>query len=155
MDKYDITVTNYPKKRLVGMKARTSMQKAQTDCPALFQSFMPRVSELAQLSKCNNFYGVSVMLNAEDFDYWAAVEIETDANLPEGMACMDIPSGEYAKCAVPNMEKLGEAYMYVFGEWPKSQTKYVLDEQAPMFELYPMCFKPTDSFEIYAPVKKG
>ena len=155
MEKYDITVVEYPKKRLMGMKVRTSMQKARADCPALFESFIPRVSELPAGSCSNGFYGVSKMVNTEDLDYWAAVEMTEGSSIPEGMECVDIPSGEYAKCAVPNMEKLGETYMYIYDEWPKNQTKYVMDGYSPSFELYPANWQHGASFEIYAPVKKN
>ena len=139
---FDITVVEYPKKHLVGVKVRTTMQKGVVDCPALWESFMPRMGELPSGSA----YGVCVMLNAEEFDYWAALETDVNAAVPEGMCCIDVPAGEYAKCTV-DMEKLRDAFTYLYAE-------YALDGQAPSFELYPANWQPGGSFEIFAPVKK-
>ena len=151
VEMFDITVVEYPEKHLVGVKVRTTMQmqKGMADCPALWESFMPRMGELPS----GNAYGVCVMLNAEDFDYWAALEADVNAAVPEGMACVDVPAGKYAKCTV-DMEKLRDAYTYICTEWEKSQTEYVLDGQAPSFELYQANWQLGDSFEIFAPVKK-
>ncbi len=153
MSEYKVTVVEYPAKRLVGMKVRTSMHKAQQDCPALWQTFGPRIGELSP-ADCGypGSYGVSVMLNAEDFDYWATVEMPSAA-VPAGMDCIDIPAGQYATCTVPNLEKLGDAYMYLYGEWPKSQTGCTFNGQAPCFELYPPNWQCQDSFEIFMPLK--
>lgn len=46
MEKYDVTVVEYPAKRLVGLKVRTSMQHAAEDCPALWMTFGPRMGEV-------------------------------------------------------------------------------------------------------------
>ena len=156
MDKYNVTVVENPKKHLAGLKVRTSMQNGMTDCPALWEVFGPRMGELLPPgTDCTGFYGVSVMLDAEAFDYWAALEVAADAAIPEGMACIDIPAQPYAVCTVPSIDKLGEAYMYIYGDWPKSQTQYMCDEQAPSFELYSATWQPTDPFEIYIPIKKA
>lgn len=156
MDNYNVIVIEYPAKRLVGLKVRTSMQKAAEDCPALWMTFGPRISQiLSDEGGCKGSYGVSVMLNAEEFDYWAAVEMETKNAIPEGMSCIDIPAGLYAKCAVTNLETLGDTLMHIYTEWPKSQKEYIPDEQNPCFELYPANWQPTTPFEVFAPVKKA
>lgn len=153
MSKFEVTIVEYPAKRLTGTKVSTTMQKAMQDCPALWHTFGPRIGELLTAdSDCQGAYGISVMLNAEDFDYWAAVE--TSAAVPADMAQIDIPAGPYASCTVPSIDKLGDAYMYIYGEWPKSQTAYACNEQALSFELYPTEWQPSDPFKIYMPLKK-
>lgn len=156
MEKYDVIVAEYPAKNLVGLKVRTSMQRAAEDCPALWVTFGPRMEEIpAGDGVRGDFYGVSIMLNAEEFDYWAAVEAEAESAVPEGMACMEIPAGQYAKCTVPDLQKLGDALMYLYSEWPKSQREYVPDEEAPGFELYPANWQETSPFEVFAPLKRA
>lgn len=149
---FEVTVVEFPAKTLVGTKVRTTMQKAQSDCPALWQSFGPRICEL--FPECKGVYGVSVMLNETDFDYWAAVETASDATLLPEMETVKLPSGLYARCAVANVEQLGAAYMFLYGPWIQGQTEYALNMEAPCFELYPSDWQENDAFEVYAPVKK-
>ena len=154
MSQFQVTVVDYSAKHLTGTKVRTTMSKAQQDCTALWQSFGPRMGELLSAGGYSGSYGVSVMLNAEDFEYWAAVESAPAAAVPAGMANIDLPAGKYAKCAVPSLEKLVDAYMYLYEGWIKSQTEYTYDEKAPCFELYPPNWQMSDAFEVYMPVKK-
>ncbi len=155
MSQYQVAIVEYPAKHLTGVKVRTTMQKAHQDCSALWQNFGPRMGELLSAGNgCPESYGVSVMLNAEDFDYWAAFETVSSITVPPDMASLDLPAGQYAKCAVSSLEKLGDGYMYLYETWPKSQSEYTFDEQAPCFELYPANWQLTDAFEIYMPLKK-
>ncbi|MDR2946021.1 MAG: GyrI-like domain-containing protein [Candidatus Adiutrix sp.] len=155
MSKYDVTVAEYPAKRLIGMKIKSAMAAASADCPALWDAFGPRMGELAaSVSGPAGSFGVSVMLNAEDFDYWAAMEVTASAPAPQGMAAMELRAGLYAKVAVPNLEKLGEAFTYLYGAWGQEQADYVCDETAPCYEWYPANWQPSEAFEIFAAVKK-
>ncbi len=152
---FSVSIAEYSAKRLVGMKVRTTMQKAQFDCPSNWRTFGPRIVEIPACSGGGQgAYGVSLMLNENDFDYWAAVEASPQIAVPDGMETVDIPAGLYAKCAVANLEQLGEAYMYVYGTWIREQAEYTLDEKAPCFESYPPNWRINDAFEIYVPLKK-
>ena len=153
MEKYDVTVVEYPATRLIGLKVQTTMKKAQVDCAAIWPAFGPRMPELLK-GDCRNAYGVSVMLSAEDFEYWAAVEVDKSAAVPEGMGSLDIPAGLYAKTTVPNLEKLMEAFMFLYEGWPKNQKDYTFSETAPCFELYPPTWWGDGVFEVYMPVRK-
>ncbi len=152
---FEIAVVEFPATHLIGMKVRTTMQKAQADCPAIWQTFGPRIVEIPG-GDCigKGAYGVSVMLNENDFDYWVAVEAASNAAVPKDMATFEIPDGLYAKCSVASLEKLGEAYMYVYSQWVSGQSEYGLNMQAPCFELYPPNWRLEDAFEIYVPVMK-
>ncbi len=152
---FEITVVGFPAKHLIGMKVRTDMQKAQTDCTALWQTFGPRIVDIPGCTgECKGSFGVSVMLNENDFDYGAAVEVAPETTVPNGMEAFELPAGLYAKCTVASLEKLGEAYMYVYGPWIAGQSEYGLNMQAPCFEHYPANWRPEDAFEIYVPVTK-
>jgi AraC family transcriptional regulator len=155
MTKFDVTVAQYPAKRLIGMKVQTTMAKAAADCPVLWDSFGPKMGELcAAGSATAGSFGVCVMLNAEDFDYWAAVEVGKSTTVPQGLGSLDLPAGLYAKAVVPNLEKLGEAFTYLFTEWNKDQADYACDETVPCFEFYPQDWQPSGAFEILVAVKK-
>ena len=147
VSEFNVTIVEYPAKRLTGIKARSNMAKAQEDCPALWQRFYPNYEKVMPTAA----YGVTVMINAEDFDYWAAVE-DKDGRLPADLEHVDIPAGKYAVCNVPSLAKIGEAYMFVFQNWLASQQAYAYNEQSPCFELYPPHWSPEKPFEIYVAI---
>ncbi len=153
---FDITIVEFPAKRLVGMKVRTNMQNAAADCTALWQTFGPKSNELTG-GKCAGEpgYGLSFMLNENDFDYWAANEVLSETTAPEGMGVVDIPAGLYAKCGVPSLAQLSEAYMFVYGQWIAGQSEYGLDMNGVSFELYPPNWDMNSGLEIYVPVRKA
>lgn len=140
-----------PEKRLVGMKTRSTMQKASHDCSALWKIFGPRMGELPSGPGA---YGVTVMVNAEEFDYFAAVEAGDAVAVPSGMERFVLPGGSYAKCYVPNLHKMHEAYDYMYTQWPKKQTGYAPNFQAPCFEYYQADWQEGDGFELNIPIKK-
>ncbi len=141
-----------PEKRLVGQKIRSTMKKASEDCAALWEKFTPR---MAELPAGPGSYGVSTMFNPEEFEYFAAVEAGETAALPAGMERFTLPGGTYAKCYVPHLSKIHEAYNYFYSEWPKTQTGYVPDYQAPSFEFYPADWSENAGFELFIPIKKA
>ena len=153
MSEYKAAVVDYPARRLVGMKVLTSMKKASVDCPALWQAFEQRFGAYMPDS-CKGAYGLSFMVSAEDFYYWAAVDADLAKDVPEGLERVDIPAGLYAACVSPNLEKVGEAYSFLYQTWLSGQSEYALNEQAPCFELYPPNWQLTDSFEVFMPIRK-
>jgi len=152
---FETVIVEYPAKRLVGMKVRTNMQSAMEDCYGAWNAFMPRMAEVN--GEPEESFGVSVMINENDFDYWTALEATTQGPLPDGMQVVNIASGTYVRCTVPNMEKLGDAYIYLYTTWNQSQShaEYVLDMEVGSFERYPCDWQPDTPFEIYAPLKKS
>ena len=148
MSDFNVTIVEYPAKRLTGIKVRSNMAKAQEDCPALWQRFSSSYAQVMPAAA----YGVTVMVNAEDFDYWAAVE-DKDGRQPADMEHVDIPAGKYAVCSVPNLASIGEAYMFIFQKWLASQQAHAYNEQSPSFELYPPHWSPENPFEIYVGIK--
>ena len=149
MSAFEVTVVDFAAKQLVGIKVRTSMAKAKEDCPALWQSFCPKMPDTFG-KEC---YGISVMLNEQDFDYWAAAEAPEGA-CPVGLEPMGLPAGNYARCVVPNLENIGAGYMYMYQTWLAAQGDWKLNEQAPCFELYPADWTPAMPFELFMPVKR-
>ena len=148
MGDFNVTVVDYEAKHLTGIKVRTSMSKAQQDCPAIWGKLCPKIAGI----EATPSYGVAIMLNEVDFDYWAAVEAP-EGQLPEDLEHVDIPAGKYAVCSVPNLASIGEAYTFIFEKWLGSQQTYAYNPQAPCFELYPAHWNPEAAFSIYVAVK--
>ena len=155
MNSYTATIVSYPAKHLIGINVLTSMQKASVDCPALWQAFDTRISgSLSTGCACKGCYGVSVMLNAEEFYYWAAVEADLLKELPPGMEHIDIQAGQYARCLVPDLKNVADAYMFLYGAWLSNQSEYALNEHAPCFEQYPPNWQLSDSCGVFMPIRK-
>lgn len=154
MDEYDVAIVEYPVKHLVGIRTRTSGRRAQEDCPALWRTFGPCVDALlATGCGCLGAYGVSVMKKAGGFDYWATIEPSTPDIIPKGMERFDIPAGDYASCAIPNIDAVSAAYLFIYEQWPKTQSRYVICRDAPCFELFPPHWQLSDAFVLCVPVR--
>jgi len=153
---FKVKITKYPAKHLAGMKVRTNMQKSTEDCPKLWGTFMTRMHEIK--GQPVESFGVSEIIDDTDFDtfdYWAALELLGNTPLPEGMGTVDIKPGTYARCIVPKIEKLGEAYMYLYKDWLKANPQYVPNIKHNCFELYPGNWNPGVGLDIYMPIQKA
>ena len=103
MNGFEVSVVNFAAKQLVGIKVRTSMAKAKEDCSALWHNFCPKMQKIEE----GEGYGISVMINEQEFDYWAAAEAPK-GTCPAGLEPVELPAGDYARCVVPNLESIGE-----------------------------------------------
>ena len=156
----EIIVKELPGRKLAGMVVRTNMQKASTDCHAVWQAFGPRMVSFPNSAGITEAYGVSVMISEDGtFDYWAAAEIPADTELPEeleDMVTFELPAGLYACAFAPNLEHVAEAYGTMYMEWPQRQSDYAVNMQAPCVEVYRDGWQLTDPLELWVPVvKKG
>ena len=155
----EIIVKELPSRKLAGMVVCTNMQKASTDCPAIWQTFGPRMSSLTGNAEAafGESFGLSVMVSEDGtFDYWATVEMSVDVPLPEDMVTVELPGGLYACATVPNLSQVAEAYGTMYMEWPQQQSEYGVNMQAPCVEVYRGNWTPNDPVELWVPVfKKG
>lgn len=154
---YEYAVLEFPEQKVAGIKIETDMKNAQKDCSELWKSFGPRVyGELSvnqSIPEMPATFGVCKMIDNDRFTYWAAVEIDSEDKIPADLEVLTIPTQMYVTCQVPGIEKLGDAYMELYEEWPGSQMDYVMDTDGISFERYPYRWQEEDEFEIYAPVK--
>lgn len=158
MSAISVFVSQRPQLRLFGVFVRTSMSKASVDCPKLWANvFGPRMHEISG-AKLGEYpgpsYGISVMLDEHNFDYWAAMPAREGQVLPEGMQVIELPAGLYAGCVIPSLAQLGEAFTYLYGTWPQTVKDYALNMQAPGFEYYDQRYQESGALEVYAPVLK-
>ena len=151
-EEFDILVGTRPPARTVGIKVRTNMEHASRDCPALWQTFAPRMREIAGTG-LGESYGISVMAEGLDggacvFDYWAALPVGDHTPLPQGMEECRLPGGEYAYFEIPSLQRLAEGYAWFYETWLPGQS-YSLDLKAPCFELYPADYLRTGRIVLY------
>lgn len=94
------------------------------------------------------------------FYYMAAVDVEEDTNIPDGMCKIKIPQALYAVFTVNGNNangEIGKAFKYIYDIWlPNSE--YCLDENLLIdFEYYDErwdCQSKSAQLDIYIPVKK-
>ena len=134
------------------------MDKAPVDGHHLWEKvFGPRMHEISG-KKSEDYhglvYGIAVMLDCQNFDYWAAMPAPEGPALPAGMQAIELPAGLYAGCHVASMEQLGEVYTYLYETWATEQKEYAVNMQAPCFEYYDKKFYELCTFEVYIPVLK-
>jgi predicted transcriptional regulator YdeE len=153
---FSVSVSPRPQVLLVGISVRTDMSKAFIDCCHLWEKvFAPRMHEISG-KKPEEYhgpsYGVSFMLDEQNFEYWATMPASEGLVLPEGMRQVELPAGLYAGCMVPSLSQLGDAYMYLYETWPKTEKKYALNTQLSCFEYYDSRYNESGVFEVYVPV---
>lgn len=148
---------------LVGLCENTSV--ATMNPTAIWQQFMPRRNEVAGHIP-NQYYSVQVYgesYSFQNFDStarfqkWAAVAVENEAKVPNGMETLKIPAGDYAvfihKGTAPEFSK---TLQYIHGVWMPN-SKYKLDNR-PHFELlderYLGPMNPKSEEEVWVPIRK-
>lgn len=151
-DNLKVSVVERGTYRTVGMKVRTSMDKAGIDCPRLWsEDFGPRMPEIQGFPTFS--FGASLMVDENEFDYWAVMPLPEGAPVPEGMAVLEIPAGLYAECLLSSLDELMNAYKHMFYTWlPDSGYEYACN--APGYELYPPDHLETGLLSLYTPVRR-
>lgn len=164
---FNVTIQNAPAKRLVGIFARTTMERAREECSALWEQLMGAVVPLTG-GHAYDAYGVSTDYTPDGgFVYWAALDAPTDLLLRpdwvgflppaqmrlENIATIDVRGGLYAVVDVPSLGALPCAFGFIYGEWAKGPSEYTPDMTAPAFEKYPKTWSgEADAFQLYVPV---
>jgi AraC family transcriptional regulator len=147
---------------LAGLCVDTTL--ATINPAVLWQQFMPRRKELKTIVGIAN-YAVQVydpsfvkgeFNNHTAFQNWAAVEVEERTAVPEGMATIIVPPGQYAvflhKGPASEFYKTAQ---YIFGEWLPNAS-YSLDDRPHlqiMGEKYLGPDNPESVEEVWIPVK--
>ncbi|MDR1142059.1 MAG: GyrI-like domain-containing protein [Planctomycetaceae bacterium] len=151
---FEITVVDYPAKRLAGFRTQTTIPAASYDCSPLWQRFYSETKKLSNWKRKKS-YGLFVRTNQYvSLDFWTASEIASDISIPEGMEVFDLPSGKFVRCLIPVASDILMAYHTVYSTWIQTQNEYDIDMEAACFELYPPKWTPNDAFDLYVPLKK-
>jgi AraC family transcriptional regulator len=147
-------------KKLVGKKL--TMSYANYRIGELWSSFMPRRKEIT--NNLSNELVSLVLYNSNHFNYfnptneferWAAVEVEDFANVPAEMETFVLSSGLYAVFHyIGSTDGIASFYQNIFTVWlPNSE--YELDHR-PHFEILGEKYKNNDPLseeEFFIPIK--
>jgi AraC family transcriptional regulator len=147
-------------KKLVGKKL--TMSYANYRIGELWGSFMPRRKEIT--NNLSNELVSLVLYNSNHFNYfnptneferWAAVEVEDFANVPAEMETFVLSSGLYAVFHyIGSTDGIASFYQNIFTVWlPNSE--YELDYR-PHFEILGEKYKNNDQLseeDIFIPIK--
>jgi AraC family transcriptional regulator len=141
---------------------RLQMSFANNHTKELWQSFMPRRKEIANVLD-SDLYSIeeyetgffSAFDATKAFYKWAAVEVSNLNQVPRDFETLVAPTGLYAVFLHKGPASEGErTYRFIFSEWlPASQ--YVVD-QRPHFAVMGAKYKhddPSSEEEIWIPVR--
>jgi len=145
-------------KKLIGKKVRMSLQTNQTQ--ELWRSFMPEKTKIKNRLS-SELYSIRVYDRpmdpsdlAQPFDKWAATEVKSLDEVPEGMEPLILEGGLYAVFDYRGLNTDSSIFIYIFSQWlPNSG--YELDER-PQFEVLGAKYKnndPDSEEEIWIPIK--
>lgn len=147
-------------KKLVGK--RLTMSYADYKIGELWSSFMPKRKEVMNslsndllslvIYKPNHFVDFKL---TNEFERWAAVEVEDFVNVPDELETFVLPSGLYAVFNYRGSSTDSASfYQQIFTKWlPNSD--YILDTR-PHFEVLGVKYKnndPASEEEIWIPIK--
>lgn len=148
-------------KKLVGKSMRMSLIKNQTF--KLWNDFMPRRKEIKNQLH-TDLYSMQIYDSAyfndfnpnTEFTKWAAVEVSSFDDVPDGMDSYVLKGGIYAVFLhVGSSQEFARTMQYILGKWlPESE--YQLDDREH-FELLGEKYKnndPASEEEVWIPIKK-
>lgn len=121
----------------------------------MWQDFGPRMSEIKHVVNSCVCYGVCANTDEEsgEFDYVAGFEVESVADIPEGMESMEVPEATYALFTT-TLPAIGETFHNANHTWlPQSGHR---PTGGPELEVYGEEFDPQDpasTFGVYIPIE--
>jgi predicted transcriptional regulator YdeE/DNA-binding transcriptional MerR regulator len=139
---------------VVGMLYHGKNEK--DEIPQLWRAFGPRMGEVQHIARPDVVYGVCDEFEESSgtFKYVAGFEVDSAADIPQGMVSWEMPAQEYAvfSCTIPT---ISETYQYVHETWlPGSGYQRAA---GPDFEFYNEDFDPEDKdsgLYLYIPVEQ-
>lgn len=147
-------------KKLIGI--RMEMSLAADETMVLWQKFMPRRGKINNRTDADYIsmqnYGDNWAFHPRAlFEKWAAVEVDSFAEIPAGMESYVLGGGKYAVFIHRGpASTAGKTIQYIFKDWlPISG--YILDIREH-FEKLPEGYDPTDPAaeeEIWIPVRES
>lgn len=154
-------IIEYPARRLVGFCMQMSYENIRT--AELFQKLGPRVKDAVgrkgedkftvEIYPSTSFF--SEFNPSNQFEKWAAIELDNDAHLPDGFSELIVPAGRYA-VFVYKGDHLGAAaaYQYIYRDWMK-ETGNTLDDRPHLSVIGSKYIfnHPESEEEIWIPVR--
>ena len=145
-------IVTKPAFTVVGMKYRG--ENKNNEIAQIWQEFIPRMKEIKHTSNDEVSYGVCSDLEDIDvFEYVAGMEVDSAAEIPEGMVSWGVPEQKYAVFAC-TLATLHAAYEHAFQTW-LPQSGYQRGDSYD-FELYDTTSDEEEEnleLSIYIPIK--
>lgn len=140
-------IIDFPETRLIGSRVRMSFVNDRTS--ELWRSFRPVALSIAgriggesySVRVYDELYSFTKFGPSAEFDKWAAVAVDMDAEVPEGFDELIIPAGKYAEFVhMGPASAAPRTFGYIFGEWLPS-SEFELDLR-PHFEILSEGYDP-------------
>lgn len=129
-------------------------QTSTQDIPLLWQQFGPRIESIAGRTEAGTSYGICRPVHNGEFEYTAAVAVNTLDNLPEGMSGIVVPEQTYARFTHRGaVRDIHETISYIWATWFPNSDFDVTGKTE--FEQYDKRFDPvglTGEIDFYVPV---
>ena len=146
--------------KLIGKSIETTLAENKTGM--LWASFMPRKKEIIN-PVSSNLFSIEIF-NPEvsmaqftphtKFEKWAAIQVDTFQQVPEGLSTLRIPAGLYAVFLYKGKSsEYAKIFQYIFQTWLPSSS-YQLDTR-PHFEVMGEKYKndhPDSEEELWIPI---
>jgi len=87
--------------------------------PPLWNAFLKRINEIKNRND-GTAYGVvqQTKEKTDQLEYYAAVEVTTPGDIPDGMDCIEIPSAKYAKFTHRgDVKNINNTVNYIYSSW--------------------------------------
>jgi len=147
-------------KRLIGCNIKMSLSDNKTG--QLWGQFAPRIREI-QNRKTEDKLSMQVypptyfkQFNPNnEFEKWAAVEVENLNGIPEGMQSFILQEGLYAVFDYKGSSADSSIFQYIFSEWLPT-SNFVVDDR-PHFEVLGSKYRnndPNSEEEIWIPIRE-
>jgi AraC family transcriptional regulator len=146
-------------KKLIGMWLKMSFSEYKVG--ELWKIFLPKRKEITNPVTPDVFSVTAYSPGhfedfkpTNEFEKWAAVEVQDFDNVPNGMETFVLPGGLYAVFDYKGLSTENAIYQFIYGAWlPASE--YALDNR-PHFEVLGNKYKnndPESEEEIWIPIK--
>ncbi len=147
-------IVSKPAFTVVGVKYRG--RNENDEIPQLWHDFGPMMGEIQHKVDEHACYGVCANVDHEthEFDYFAAFEVDSTADIPAGMVSFEVPAATYAAFRT-TLPDVGKTFDHAYQAW-LPQSGY-MSTGGPDLELYDEAFNPGDphsTFEVFIPITR-
>ncbi len=141
----------YKETQVQGFQIRTTLENEQQaiDIPQFFNAIFSekRLEKHFRLEDTPIFGVYTHMTDESDFDYAIGCRADACINPAEALVSHVMPSAHYAKFTCHRMNRIKEAWYYIYGTWFPENDSY----RAPGFDFE--IYHP-DAVDIYIPMKQ-
>jgi len=136
-------------------------KREKRDVFQLWAKFYENISKV-QNRDASHGLGISLstkeLLDKGEDRYIVAHEILKVENIPEGFIVEKFPAQKYVVFThLGKLDKLGETFGYIYGEWLPNNSRYERVPFAPEFEWYGPRFQKnsdTSELDLYIPIQE-